>query len=247
MQLNGLSLAPLGCEFVNEASYQGLQPPDWEITSPKGGFAILAERNDWNNVRSAKIKIGEFETADIAARTSTYLKLLAIRLLQLSQAYNNMLICWAESPTQLTGHLIDNAYMNYVDAAVHGFVADAASFRDLIAESIWRLFLRREPNVTTLTTFIKQAADSSCPLTQSVLDAAREGGWLFNFSKLRNDIIHVAPIGRGSGKRMCLGSVDKRDFQTPRFLIQGFSLGSSHGPWGFVGRGMATHRGAAAV
>lgn len=39
-----------------------------------------------------------------------------------------------------------------------------------------------------------------------------------------------------------LGSVNKRDSQTGRVLIQGCSLGSSHGPWGFVGRGMGIDR-----
>lgn len=203
-ELNGLSFTPLGCEFVNTGSYQGIQPPDWEVASPNGGFAILEERNEWNNVRFAKGDTGEFDLADIAGRTSMYLQLLAIRLFQLSQSYNNMLSCWAQNSKRKIGHLIDNAYMNYIDAAVHGFVADAASFRDLIAESIWRLVLKREPSVASLSTLIKQSIDSSCPLTQSVLDAAREGGWLFNFSKLRNDIIHVAPIGRGSGNHMCL-------------------------------------------
>ena len=33
-----------------------------------------------------------------------------------------------------------------------------------------------------------------------------------------------------------LGRVDKRDSQTGRVLIQGCSLGSSHGSWGFIGR-----------
>ena len=205
-ELIALSLTPLGCEFVNAASYQGLQPPDWEVASPGNGFLILEERNEWNNVRFAQSNDGNLEIADIAARTSTYLQLLGIRLLQLSQAYNNMLTCWSQNQGRETGHLIDNTYMTYVDAAVHGFAADAASFRDLIAESIWRLVLHRAPNVTSLSTFIKQATDSSCPLTRSVLDAASEGGWLFHFSKLRNEIIHVAPIGRGSGRHMCLVS-----------------------------------------
>ena len=46
---------------------------------------------------------------------------------------------------------------------------------------------------------------------------------------------------------MALGRVDKRDSQIARVLLQGCSLGSSHGPWGLVGRGMGTDRTAVAV
>jgi hypothetical protein len=44
-----------------------------------------------------------------------------------------------------------------------------------------------------------------------------------------------------------LGRVDKRDSQTAQVLIQGCSLGSSHGPWGFVGCGVGIDRAAAAA
>lgn len=44
-----------------------------------------------------------------------------------------------------------------------------------------------------------------------------------------------------------LGRVDKRDSQTGRVLIQGCSLGSSHGPWGLVRCGMGTDRTAFAI
>ena len=59
-------------------------------------------------------------------------------------------------------------------------------------------------------------------------------------SKLRGCDVVAIRIGD-------LGRVDKRDYQTAEVLIQGCSLGSSHGSWGLVGRGMGTDRTAAAV
>jgi hypothetical protein len=203
-ELNSLCLTPLGCEFINAGSYKGLYPPDWEVASPGGGFRIVEERNQWNNVRYAKNKAGELEIADLAARTSTYLQLLSIRLLQLSEAYNKMLNCWAGDQKRETGHLISNTYMTYVDAAIHGFVADAASFRDLIAESVWRLVLREQESVTTLASFIKKAGDVSHPLAVSVCNDSKSGAWLHAFTQLRNNIIHVAPMGRRSSKHACI-------------------------------------------
>lgn len=44
-----------------------------------------------------------------------------------------------------------------------------------------------------------------------------------------------------------LGRVDKRASQAGRVLIQGCSLGSSHGPWGLVGWGMGSNRPIATV
>lgn len=203
-QLIGLSLPPLGCEFVNAASYQGQQPPDWELASPENGFLILAERNAWSNIRFAESENGNAATADIAGRTATYLQLLSIRMLQLSRAYNDMLRCWAQNRNRKAGHLFDNLYMTYVDAAVHAFVADAASFRDLITESIWCLVLQNAPRVTRLTSFRREVSSSQHPLADVVLQAANEGGWLFKFTALRNDIIHVAPIGKRAGLHMCM-------------------------------------------
>lgn len=49
--------------------------------------------------------------------------------------------------------------------------------------------------------------------------------------------IHVGELGR----------VDKRDSQISQVLIQGCSLESNHGPWGFVGCGMGTDWSAAAT
>jgi len=203
-ELSSLGLTVFGCEFVSAGSYQDLYPPDWEVASPRDGFRILNERNQWNNIRSAKTKAGDFDTADLAARTSTYLQLLSVRLLHLSEAYNKMLNCWAQNQNRQTGDLIDNPYMTYVDAAVHGFVADAASFRDLIAESIWRLVLLQQADVTTLASFIKKAKNMSNPLAISICNDAKDGAWLHAFTQLRNNIIHVAPMGGRASEHMCI-------------------------------------------
>jgi hypothetical protein len=97
----------------------------------------------------------------------------------------------------------DNTFRRYIDAAIHAFVGDAASFRDLLAETTWRLVLRGTEPVRKLSAFLRAAKSTNQPIAQEILEASNEGGWLKGLTDLRNHITHVAPVGRGSSLQFC--------------------------------------------
>jgi hypothetical protein len=139
----------------------------------------------------------------LAGRASTYLDLLPLRILELSNAYNRALQSYLCDHPEPDNVFFGNRFRKYIDAAIHAFVADAASFRDLIAEAAWKLVLHQTSEVTSLKAFRKKASSSDDPIAQLILTAAEVGGWLKKFSDLRNHITHVAPVGRGSSFQFC--------------------------------------------
>jgi hypothetical protein len=205
-QIRALKLSVVGVEFLNLDSHSGLAAPDWQCASVGGGFGVLNERNLWSQIRYAAGKDGRKDVFDIAARVSTYLDLLPIRIFELSRAYHRSLRShWAnhESDPRKKGSFFQNSFQRYIDAAIHAFAADAASFRDLIAESVWKLVLGHSERVTTLATFLKRAKTSEHPVARLIISAAKEGGWLCILTNFRNHITHVAPVGRASAYHMC--------------------------------------------
>ncbi len=204
-QIRSFDLSVVGAEFLNLQSHKGLAAPDWQCASAAGGFKILSERNLWAQVRHAAGKDGRPVIFDIAARVSTYLDLLPIRIFELSRSYQRSLRSHCAdrvAPKKRDNTFFQNSFQRYIDAAIHAFVADAASFRDLIAESVWRLVLQQNESVTTLARFLKRAKESEDEIAQSILAAGREGGWLYSLTNLRNHITHVAPVGRASAFHM---------------------------------------------
>lgn len=200
--LIGCGLRPIGAEFVSLESYNGLEAPNWECASPDQGFKIREERNLWSGIRHVAIRDKLSIERDLAERATTYLDLLPIRILQLSEAYNQSLRAYlAGGKAEFV--FFQNSFGRYIDAAIHGFVADAASFRDLIAESLWKLIVKGPGQVTTLATFLKKARSHPDSLVQSVITAGDAGGWLKSLSDLRNHITHVAPVGRSTEFHMC--------------------------------------------
>jgi hypothetical protein len=202
-QLRSLNLCPIGAEFLNRRSYRGLDAPDWQCAAIEGGFNIRLARNFWAGARHAAQNVGKTDVADLAGRASTYLDLLPIRILELSNAYNRALRSYLCDRPARDNLFFENTFRPYIDAAIHGFVADAASFRDLIAEAAWKLVLRQATGVTSLKRFRKEAKTYTEPIAQLIIAAAEPGGWLKALSDLRNHITHVAPVGRGSSFQFC--------------------------------------------
>jgi hypothetical protein len=200
--LNGLGLFPVGVEFVRPEAMQGLSPPDWECSSPRGGFLVRQERRAWSDIRHAARADARPEVVNAAAHCLTYLDLLSLRLWQLSTAYNQMLVS-AYRPGDDERLLVSTGYMRHIDAAVHAFVADAGSFRDLLAEMSWRFILGGQERVTTLGSFIKKAKSNADPLAVEIIAAASHNCWLRQLSSLRDEIVHVAPMGRQQNFHSC--------------------------------------------
>lgn len=198
--LTQLGLRPLGVEFQTApAGLVGASLPDWRCFSLVSGFYAAKEDEIWMGVRHNASTTGQPLVADLAGRCGTYLRLLSIRVREISEAYGRCLHGYMANKKRIEAGFFTNDWTQYVDAALHAYMADAASFRDLLAEMVWRLVLGQSlPATSTLGGFIKQAAakDSGVALVKDVLAQAKEGGWLRNLSDVRDAIIHVAPLSR---------------------------------------------------
>ena len=200
--LAGLGLSAIGVEFVNASTYAGHYPPDWEIAAPTGGFVVMEERNQWRSIRHAAHTAGDHALADMAARSASYLSLMAIRLIELSNRYNLMLANWMRGDRK-PGRLFGDLNLPYIDAAIHAFVADAGSYRDLLAEITWRVVLGKTPKIRKLAKLIREEAATGHPIAASLIADASGTGWLKQFGDLRDAIVHVAPIGRNTDMHSC--------------------------------------------
>ncbi len=200
--LRRFGLPPIGVEFLRGPSLDGLIAPGWQSFFPKHGFRLMDERQAWAEIRHLASRDGNGEVVKIASKCVTYLDLLNIRLRQLSNAYNGCLReSWAGE--QKYNRLFSNSYMGEIDAAIHAFVADTASFRDVISEIVWRFVLNEKAPITRFSSFRKNARDHSHELAQELLEAGRDDSWLGRFSMLRNNITHVAPVGRSQTFHFC--------------------------------------------
>ncbi|WP_438731068.1 hypothetical protein ACR9YC_05740 [Parasphingorhabdus sp. DH2-15] len=192
--LNNLNLVPIGVEFPNSLTAERKAPADWQSLFTNTGHLLMTERRAWSEIRHYAAAEANEETFRVASKCATYLDLINIRLFQLSNAYNRTL-----NGRYLNGwqanHLCSDGFMGEIDAAVHAFAADSGSFRDLIAEIVWRYILKENATVTTLGTFIKKSKNHDNGLAQEILTAADDGGWLKSLSNLRDSIVHIAPFG----------------------------------------------------
>lgn len=202
-QLRSLRLEVLGVEFLTYDSMRDELAPDWQCASPSGGFKIREQRIWWDGARHVAANEHLSDVASLAARISSYLALLNIRVLQLSEAYNRTLCGWSRSDPKGENLFFDNSFRPYIDAAIHAFVADAASFRDLLAEATWKLVLNEKGSVRKLAKFLVRAKSSDHPLAKAIIDAGQSHGWLWTFAELRNHITHVAPVGHASAFQFC--------------------------------------------
>jgi len=193
-QLAALGLSTIGVEFVHHSAVKRRVPPDWQCASPRGEFRVHVERCHWSEIRHAARGDRNPHISRVASFSQTYLDLLNLRLFQLSDAYNQTL-AGSYRPENNLDHLQSTIIMQSIDAAVHAFLADAGSLRDLIALIVWRFILHRDESVRTLGSFIKKARDSDHPIAIEIIAQAGSAGWLKQLSTLRDEVIHIAPMG----------------------------------------------------
>lgn len=207
VELENAGLRPIGVQiFRCEDELNGLEPPFWIGWRTPIGLAALGIEKEWANVRSQAASQTDVATVDCAGKIVTYLRLLSHRLFELSNAYHSTLRSqWAIKRAPIVDRqMFSNIWLESIDAAVHAFMADAASMRDCLAEALWRLVMKRvERDVTTMTTFRKAAKNDPHPLVRSTLDECGPGGWIKNLSDLRNSITHVVPASRSHEHDYC--------------------------------------------
>jgi hypothetical protein len=195
---------PIGVDFLVNHAFSDGAPPDWEVfRGGKGVYAMTAERA-WSGVRYAASKSGNATLETLSSKTRTYLRLVPMRLRQLSEAYNLSLAQAVSKPTAVElGNLFDNEWTRHIDAAIHAFLADAGALRDVLSETIWRTVLGNDNNeVSSLSGLLKNTKSENHPLVRYVQASAKDG-WLFGLSDLRNHIVHVAPVADSQEHHMC--------------------------------------------
>lgn len=189
------SLEPIGADFLtNYAGFEGA-PPDWQLFHPSYGYYAMDAERAWGRVRYAASKSGNPDLEVLASKARTYLRLLPLRLRQLSEAYNLTVARAITGRSKVEiGHHFDNEWGSYVDAAIHAFLSDAGAFRDVLSEIVWCQILGKADGlVTSLSGLLKRTKSERHPLVLSIRSEA-ENGWLFQLSDLRNHIVHVAPV-----------------------------------------------------
>lgn len=112
----------------------------------------------------------------------------------MSNAYNCAYLASASDHELPDGNLFDNTYTPHIEAAIHAFLADAASLRDLICEFVWIYVLKNGGEVRKFATFRTRARSARHSLAGEII-AEGENGWIKRLSHLRNDVLHFAPIG----------------------------------------------------
>lgn len=202
--LHQVGFRPIGVDFLTNHSFSDGAPPDWEVfRGGSGMYAMVAERA-WSGVRYAASKSGSASLEALSSRTRTYLRLVPMRLRQISEAYNLSLARAISKPTAVElGNLFNNEWTGHIDAAIHAFLADAGALRDVLSETIWRTILGNDDNkVSSLSGLLRNTKSETHPLVVYVQESAKDG-WLFKLSDLRNHVVHVAPVADSQEHHMC--------------------------------------------
>lgn len=200
--LESIGLQVIGTDFISSPSQQEMHlPPDFQTVTLHSGFAALWGERSWSDVKNVQAQRTRM-ILDISGRFATYHRLLTLRIREMSEAYRGGILAQLtdidgkyKKPNE--GDLFDNGFQNYIEAAIHAFLADAAALRDLIAEAAWKLILGQNNNeVTTFRAFLKKTKSfvSDHLLIAQLHQAGAEGGWIKNLTDLRNAVTHIAPL-----------------------------------------------------
>lgn len=189
--LKSLGFHVIGVEFVSGRPFDA---PDWWFAPPEGQFRLTQLSRAWGEMRHLAHKEKKLDIVDISRRCTALLELLGLRMLQMSNAYNGTYLAQASSCNLSDEDLFDNMYTRHIEAAIHAFLTDAASLRDLICEFVWAYVLHEQSELRSFKTFRTRAKATNHPIATAIINAG-EGGWIKRLSQLRNDVIHVAPIG----------------------------------------------------
>lgn len=216
--LQAFGFRVIGAEFITN---RGFAAPDWWFSPPKGQFKLTHECREWSYVRHAASTENKRNVVDITRRCSALLELLGIRVWQMSNAYNGAYLAASSTGELPVGNLFDNTYTPHIEAAIHAFLADAASLRDLMCEFTWKNILKEEGEVRKIGRFMTCAKDATNPLAQELIYEGKNG-WIKRLSDLRNDVLHFAPIGTQHTFPPCQArEVQMPQGETVRYLAYG--------------------------
>ena len=196
--LEKMNLTPIGVNYIESREQrEGTHPTNFEMIGPKGSTAMRSMQ-EWNNIAFAQRKKNDFKVVSVASRIATYLKLLSRRLFQVSEAYYNM----SREPRieAMNGiSIIDNGFNNLwsweLQTTIHGFLADAATLRDILAEAVWKLIMENhDDTVLTMGRLMKEAKNEKGLFIKAFIELGKDGNWLKDLTEIRNETTHVVPV-----------------------------------------------------
>jgi len=224
VSLKKLGFEVLGVEFVTQRPYAA---PDWWYAPPEGQFKLMTASRAWGEMRHLAYQEQKADVVDISKRCTALLELLGIRILQMSNAYNGAYLAQAGNGSLPEGCLFDNTYVPHIEAAIHAFLADATNLRDLLFEFVSKYVLRDRSGSWSFKEFKRHPKLSEYPVAVELIEAG-SNGWLKRLTDLRNDVVHVAPIGaHHSFPSCCTRKVCLPDGGTIHFLSYGLVDGAS--------------------
>lgn len=197
--LSKIGLTPIGVEFVEmQEQISGVHPANFEVLSPTG-FENMASRREWTNVATANVREAtNHPHVNLARRISTYQRLLSWRLLQISEAYHRMsyeVRTEVERNPTVGKYGFENQWTWELQTTIHGFLSDAATLRDVLAEAVWKLLVRDEQHdVLTMGSLMKKAKNHEDSFVQNFINQGKDCGWLGSLTDIRNETTHVVPL-----------------------------------------------------
>ena len=205
--LEDLKLQPVGVEFISsEMELNGSMPRHWVSWRTPKGLDIVHRKQKWSSIRFAESD-RDLIRYEIAGKIGTYLRLTDLRLKQLSEAYHQTLrakLRREDGDPQPQPGFFQNQWMAEIEAAIHAYFADAAAFRDVLAEGMWLLLVKnKSKTVSKMGALLKNVKGGDHPLIDEVIREGNDGGWIKNLTDLRNGIIHDAPIDRSQEHSFC--------------------------------------------
>ena len=206
--LESLGLIPIGVSFIEmREQISGVHPADFEMVSPEG-FSAMKARREWSNIAASAVRTTlDSDVESLARRISTYLRLSSWRLMQVSEAYYRT--CYepraeAAKSGEIPAGGFENQWTWELQTTIHGFLADVATLRDVLAEAVWKLVVKDDQHdVLTMGSLMKKAKSHESPFVQSFIALGEEGGWLGNLTDLRNETTHVVPVNGFHEQFLC--------------------------------------------
>jgi len=196
--LERMNLTPIGVNFIeSREQLDGVHPANFEMIESKG-FTAMRSSREWSNVAWAYRSQKKFETVSLASRISIYLKLLTRRLYQVSEAYYYM--SRGSRVEAMKGkNVIDSGFSNLwtweLQTTIHGFLADAATLRDILAEAVWKLIMQKQDEtVLTMGGLMKKTKSETNHFVREFVELGEDGNWMKNLTDIRNETTHVVPV-----------------------------------------------------
>lgn len=200
-----LGLPVIGCEFFRtKEEIEGLDPPSWRPIPPSKLSewpTTIAELN-WSGLSYAAEMRGDSRLYLIAGAITSQQRFVANRLLDLSNIYFRVLSSFMRKNTEFSEEIaVSGAFSDEMFSSIHAAFFELATLRDYFAEYIGFTKYGRVDidDMKKLFTKVIGKKTSENALEKEIQTIYGQGGWLKDFSDLRNTFAHRMPFDRLAG------------------------------------------------